>query len=137
MMIVRTAVAVLVAVIVASPTGVASASGAVPERGVAFHLRLTKSEPARDQVVSAPTAIRLWFSMAPELAVTTIKLADAAGTAVALSAVRRGSGAGASVEADVAQSLAPGRYTVTWKTSSKDGHPMKGDFTFTVRAGAK
>ena len=33
------------------------------------------------------------------------------------------------------QALAAGTYTVSWKTSSKDGHPIKGDFTFTVKAG--
>ena len=39
------------------------------------------------------------------------------------------------MSADVKQALAAGSYTVSWKTSSKDGHPIKGDFTFTVKAG--
>lgn len=28
--------------------------------------------------------------------------------------------------------LAPGKYTVDWRGMSPDGHPMKGDFAFTV-----
>lgn len=101
-----------------------------------MHLRLIKSEPAKDEVVAAPSVIRLWFSLAPELAVTTVRVTGATGKSVALSAVRRAGAAGAPVEADVTEALAPGRYTVSWKTSSRDGHPMKGDFSFTVRAGA-
>ncbi|MFP5353764.1 MAG: copper resistance protein CopC [Gemmatimonadota bacterium] len=108
-----------------------------PAKIAPLHLRLTKSEPAKDVVVAAPSVIRLWFSMPPELAVTTVRVTGAGGESVALSAVRRAAAAGAPVEADVREALAPGRYTVSWKTSSRDGHPMKGDFSFTVRTGAK
>lgn len=100
-----------------------------------FHLRLEKSEPSKGAVLDAsPTVIRLFFSLPPEMAVTAIKLSDAADNAITLSAPRRGAGAKDPVEADVKQALAAGTYTVSWKTSSKDGHPIKGDFTFTVKS---
>lgn len=123
---------------VALPTAHAAPAALPPiAHGSVFHLRLTKSDPAKDQVVAAPSVIRLWFSLAPELAVTTIRVTDGEGKAIALSPVRRGSAANAPIEAEVSGALAPGRYTVFWKTSSRDGHPMKGDFVFTVREGAK
>jgi methionine-rich copper-binding protein CopC len=127
--------------------GATRASATAPERPrdrsdaraiVPFHLRLEKSEPAKgDALAASPTVIRLWFSLAPEMAVTAVKLADADGKPVTLSAPRRGTGAKDPVEVDIPQKLAAGSYTVSWKTSSKDGHPVTGDFTFTVTGGAK
>jgi len=125
----------------------ANPADAVPERAATpragrdaaprFHLRLVKSEPAKAQVLStSPTVIRLWFSLAPEMAVTAVKLSTADGTAIPLSAPRRGRAAKDPIEVDIKQSLPPGEYLVSWKTSSKDGHPITGDFSFTVKAGA-
>lgn len=134
-MFVRLAFAVLAAVVAHPVKGAISAPPAPDESAGAFHVRLTKSEPAKDQTVPVPTTIRLWFSLAPEMAVTTVKLSDASGKSVALSPAHRTNANGAPVEADIRQSLVPGRYTVEWKTSSRDGHPMKGAFSFTVRTG--
>lgn len=114
-----------------------TAAAPPPAAERAFHLRLTKSEPAKAQVLTAsPTVIRLWYSLPPEMAVTAVKLSSAEGTAMTLGAPRRGSGAKDPVEVDVKQPLPAGDYIVSWKTSSKDGHPITGDFTFTVKAGA-
>lgn len=134
-MFVRLAIAVLTAVVALPAKGAISALPTPDESAGALHVRLTKSEPAKDQTVPAPTTIRLWFSLAPEMAVTTVTLADASGKSVALSRAHRTNADGAPVEADIRQALAPGRYTVEWKTSSRDGHPMKGAFSFTVRSG--
>ncbi len=60
-------------------------------RAVPFHLHLEKSEPAKDQVLDqAPSVIRLWYSMPPELAVTMVKLTRADGAVVTTAAPRRG-----------------------------------------------
>src|SRR4029077_19581252 len=49
------------------------------------HARLVRSVPPADGWVNAPpTAIRLWFSEAPELQFTTISLVDSAGAAISL-----------------------------------------------------
>jgi len=101
-----------------------------------LHLRLEKSEPAKAAVLAAPpTAIRLWYSLPPELPVTTVKLASADGTAITLSKPKRGSGAKDPVVVDITHPLVAGDYVVSWKTSSKDGHRISGDFSFTVKAG--
>lgn len=107
-----------------------SASPAAP-----FHLRLEKSEPSKDaQLAAAPKAIHLWFSLPPEMAVTAVKLADADGKAITLGSPHRGSGASDPVDVDIKDALRPGSYIVSWKTASKDGHPVTGDFAFTVKA---
>jgi hypothetical protein len=101
----------------------------------AFHLGLKRSEPAKDAIVTkAPTAITLWFTERPELAVTTISLLDANSAKVVLAPPRLDVADGATVIADVKGGLPPGVYRVQWKTSSHDGHPVRGEFAFTVRA---
>lgn len=130
-------VALAVALVITSGIAAPLHSAPLPTVDAPFHLRLEKSSPTNGEALTAaPTVIRLWFSLAPEMAVTSIKLTDASGKAVTLSAPRRGSAAKDPVEADVAGALAAGTYTVAWKTSSKDGHPIKGTFSFTVKAGA-
>lgn len=102
-----------------------------------FHLRLEKSEPTKDEALSAaPKVIRLWFSLPPEMAVTAVKLADANGNPITLAAPTRGTGAKDPVESVIQGALVAGSYTVSWKTSSKDGHPIRGDFTFSVKGPA-
>ena len=39
------------------------------------------------------------------------------------------------VEQDVAAGSPDGRYTVVWRVTSADGHPVSGTFTFTAKAG--
>lgn len=104
--------------------------------GFALHMRLVKSFPAEDQVVhQAPTDIQLWFSQAPELALTKVRLAgpeDAAVTvakAVATDDVK-------SVKLAIVDSLPEGRYTVTWQTASPDGHKVRGEYAFTYSPSA-
>jgi methionine-rich copper-binding protein CopC len=111
-----------------------SAAGASTSERAPFHLRLEKSEPSKDAVLAtAPTAIHLWYSLPPEMAVTAVKLANADGRAIAVGVPHRASGATASVDVDIKDTLRPGSYIVSWKTASKDGHPVTGDFSFTVK----
>lgn len=99
----------------------------------AWHLRLTRSSPSDGATLSAPPAeIRLWFSQTPEHAVSMIRLEGPAG-AVALGDVSAGEED--SLWATVEETLAAGAYTVHWRTSSGDGHPIRGTFAFTVPAG--
>ncbi len=130
-------VALAVALVVMSGAAAPLPSAPLPSVDAPFHLRLEKSSPSEGEALTtSPKVIRLWFSMAPEMAVTSIKLADANGKAITLAAPRRGSAAKDPVEAEVTGALAAGTYTVAWKTSSKDGHPIKGTFSFSVKAGA-
>ena len=114
------AVALVVIPVLASPTS-------------SFHLSLKRSAPGRDSIVSvAPRAITLWFTQKPEIAVTTMSLQDANSTKVTLSAVRFGAADETIIVADIKGPMRPGLYTVQWKTSSRDGHLVRGDFGFTV-----
>jgi len=101
----------------------------------ARHLHLVKSEPAaNDTLHAAPTAIRLWFTERPELAVTSIKLASAAGVAVAVGPVTADTAATAPIAATVKGHLAAGAYVITWRSTADDGHPGTGTIPFVVAA---
>jgi len=103
--------------------------------GAAFHLRLVSSDPAADATLSAPPAtLRLTFSEAPELAVTTVRLRGPGDRAIALGRLQRAPRDRATLVATPRAALAHGRYTVTWRTMSQDGHPIHGTFAFTVGA---
>jgi methionine-rich copper-binding protein CopC len=106
------------------------------EGGIRRHTRLVKSSPAEhDTLTKSPQAVRLWFSEQVELAVTTVKLADAAGTPIALDPVTRpDTGKDAPVVAGLKKALAAGAYVVAWSTAAKDGHPTKGTIGFVVKA---
>jgi methionine-rich copper-binding protein CopC len=98
----------------------------------AFHLHLLKSAPAADTTVSAaPESIRLWFSQAPELKVTTVKVTGPNSATVALAPLTGGDSA-VVVVAAVKGKMAPGTYTVSWRTIANDGHIARGTFGFTV-----
>jgi methionine-rich copper-binding protein CopC len=100
------------------------------------HAHLVKSEPANnDTLARSPVAIRLWFSEQVELVVTTVKLTDGGGGTIALSPLTRpDTGESAPVLAALRKPLAPGNYTVTWKTAAKDGHASNGTFVFSMKA---
>ena len=99
--------------------------------GFALHMRLVKSFPAEDQVVhQAPADIQLWFSQAPELALTKVRLLGpedvtvTVAKAVATDEVK-------SVKLAIVDSLPEGNYSVTWQTASPDGHKVRGEYAFT------
>ena len=96
------------------------------------HNRLVKSEPGVDAALAkSPAVVRLWFKEAAELAVSSIRLADAAATPIATGAVRATDDK-TSIAVTVSAPLLPGQYTVTWKTAGPDGHVIRGSFGFTV-----
>lgn len=119
------AAGVMVAALSTAGAGRLAAAGA-------FHLHLVHSDPAADASVPAPLAIRLTFTEAPEVRVTTIQLADAQGRRAPLGPVHADRQHPATVFAAPTRPLHPGRYTLTWRTMAHDGHPMHGLFHFTV-----
>lgn len=95
------------------------------------HGLLRASAPAAKSVVTTPPReIRLTFTEAPERTFTRIRLIGAAGP-IPLGAVEVFSGnvAVAKVLGDVGS----GAYRVEWQTAGSDGHPVTGQFDFTVR----
>lgn len=106
-------------------------TAAVPT-SAARHNRLVKAEPGVDSTVTkSPGQIRLWFKEPPELAVSSIKLTNAAATLVPTGEVRATDDK-ASIAVAVTAPLPAGKYTVTWKTTGTDGHVIRGSFGFTV-----
>ena len=100
---------------------------------MALHNHLTKSVPEADDVLDhAPTTVRLWFSERPTPAFSSITVTDAAETKVPVSKMRATDDT-LSVIADVQQPLSPGKYQVAWRTAGKDGHAVRGKFSFTVK----
>ena len=100
-----------------------------------FHLHLLKSTPAKNETVAtAPDSIRLWFSQAPELKLTTVKVTGPGTAAVELAPLAKGDSA--LVIAGVKGQMAAGAYSVAWRTMSKDGHVVSGSFAFKIGAPA-
>lgn len=101
------------------------------------HLRLARSEPMADSTVTQVAAVRLWFSQPVELGVTSIRLSGEGDRAVPLAALTKASRDVATpVVAGIPGTLEPGRYVVTWRTMSRDGHAVSGTFAFTLAASA-
>jgi copper resistance protein C len=123
----------IVGVAAAPSTPAAPRVSARVTSGAALHLHLERSEPAaNDTITTAPSAVRLWFSEQPELAVTTVRLNAAAGGPVGVAPLTRDAGADAPVVAPLRGVLVAGAYTVWWRSTARDGHVSTGQFQFVV-----
>jgi len=124
-LLVAAVVVLAVAALAAAPAPAASV----------LHLKLDKSTPEADQVVTAsPEKIVLDFSEKPELAVSRVSLKRGSRD-IELSEVKRSEDDESILWVGVPSPLADGAYTVDWTTSSADGHPVRGEFAFTVATG--
>lgn len=112
------------------------ALAALPSVALA-HARLVRSTPSdSSSVANSPTELRLTFSEKVERAMSRVKLLGPNGKEVALAPLTDGGDAGKTMVAAVRSTLAPGTYTVTWQVAGRDGHPVRGQFTFTVGGAA-
>lgn len=94
------------------------------------HMKLEKSEPAANAVVTAPLkSVQVSFSEAPDLKVSKLDLKgpSAATKLVKLHVMEK------SLMAMVEGETPDGAYTVSWQAAGKDGHIQKGEFSFTVK----
>lgn len=97
-----------------------------------LHLKLDKSDPKADSTLAAsPKAVSLWFSQEVELPATKISLTDAGKKEIATKALAKAEDG--AVVAGLSGPLSAGKYTVSWRTMAKDGHVIKGDFSFSVK----
>ena len=98
------------------------------------HTALKRSEPAADSRHAAPPArVSLWFTGEPQLAFSRIRLRGPAGD-IPLDTIVADTGQ--ALHARIPSRLDPGAYRVVWQTASADGHPIRGEFTFTVTGAA-
>lgn len=108
--------------------------GATAERPPVRHTTLEASSPARDTVLDvSPSELRLTFNERVDAQLATVRLLDAGGAAQPLGGLVRGDSA-QEIVAAISAPLAPGRYTVEWRVIGADGHPVSGDYAFTVEA---
>lgn len=99
------------------------------------HLRLERAEPAVDTVVSAaPEELRLFYSEEPHLATTTVRMMAEDESVITLADPAVDAENSQLIRVGVEGEMAPGMYTVAWRTTSADGHVVRGDYRFTVRA---
>jgi len=96
------------------------------------HNHLVKSAPGQGQeLATAPTEIRLWFSERPEVAFTSVTLMQGDSTRIAtIKAVATDDSLAVSIP--LAMPLPAGKYLVGWRTASKDGHAIRGVLGFSI-----
>ena len=98
------------------------------------HLALERSSPQADETVTAsPATVTLWFTQAPQMAGTSVRLLPEGGEPFELAAAMATEDDSTVVVLDVSETLADGAYRVMWRAMAQDGHTIRGDFGFTVR----
>jgi copper resistance protein C len=94
------------------------------------HTTLTSSDPRKGATVTSPRQIRLTFG--DPVRFTGVVVLDAKGG-------HHESGKPQAVDNQVTEQVAgvlvPGVYTVGWRVVAPDGHPVTGEYTFTVKGG--
>jgi copper resistance protein C len=95
------------------------------------HDVLLSTDPADgSSVATAPATVTLHFDQ-PALAVgTVIRVTDGDGAVVSAGKARL---VNSDVSQDLGGALRPGAYTVDWRVTSADGHPISGQFAFTAK----
>jgi copper transport protein len=103
-------------------------------RGVAAHAQYEKSDPPANAILEkGPSQVRVSFSEEPETRFSELQIFDASRQRVDRDNLTAVPGDPRALEIGVQDNLAPGTYTVTWKTlSTVDGHTARGAFPFTV-----
>lgn len=97
------------------------------------HAKLEASSPQANSIVSpAPAQVRLQFSEPLELPFSKVKLVDEQGAVVAPSKIAVDPANAKALVATI-PSLHAGAYRVQWSTVTRDGHKVKGEYTFRVK----
>lgn len=97
------------------------------------HTHLDRAEPSQDAVLeNAPGSVKLWFSSRIEPKYSRIEVTDGEGKTVhdgesSASENQR------ELSVDLIDDLAPGTYQVHWNVIARDGHRVRGDYSFSVK----
>lgn len=111
---------------------ICAAAVALPAVALAHGLLRSSSPASKSVLASPPRAIRLEFTEAPELTFTRIKLVGPGGD-IPLGPVEILPRMQAA--ASIPGVLVAGVYRVEWQTAGADGHPVTGQYSFTVQTG--
>jgi copper transport protein len=101
-------------------------------QGASAHATLQQTEPGSDTVVEAPTQVVLRFTEPVETGLGAVRVLDANGDEVETGSLTRPTES--SVAVDLPATLPDGTYTVAWRVTSADSHPIHGAFVFHVGA---
>lgn len=112
--------------------GLLLSAATLPASPAARHFDLEGSTPAADATVHHVEEVRLWFTAAPQAGATSIRVIDAAGEPVPTGDVVAVGDGGRTFGVRLPDMLAPGAYTVAWRSMAADGHVVRGDFAFSV-----
>jgi methionine-rich copper-binding protein CopC len=127
MVSVRAATARLRAVVVLAVTAAAVLVGASAAQA---HNTLVSTDPAQGAVVAAaPARVTLTFNEPARSLGTEVVVTAPDGTTVSTGEAVLD---GVTVSQDVTGALPAGAYTVTWRVTSADGHPLEGVLSFTA-----
>jgi methionine-rich copper-binding protein CopC len=96
------------------------------------HARLIMGTPKNGATVAAPKALTLRYSEDLVPAASSVKVATAAGAAVATGPMALDKTKKV-VTVPITGALAAGAYRVTWHMKTEDGHETDGSFGFTVK----
>jgi putative copper export protein/methionine-rich copper-binding protein CopC len=97
------------------------------------HQVLLRSSPADEaELTEVPRQLRLVFSEPADLTFTRVELVDPDGVLVPLSDLRLEPDSPNVVLADIEGPTTPGEHTVAWRSVGRDGHAVRGRFSFTV-----
>jgi copper transport protein len=101
------------------------------------HLHLVRSAPAAGAVLdTVPRDVRLTFTEAAQLAVSFVDIIGAEGDTVVTGPLALDPKSSKTLVVPITGTLHAGQYSVRWRTTSDDGHPVRGTFTFTVSSSA-
>lgn len=97
------------------------------------HARLSQSTPAADAVlVAAPQKVRVQFNEPLEGMFSGIQVTDAAGKQLTSDKAVIESGDSTAMHLSL-PALKAGTYRVQWSAVTRDGHRVKGAYSFTVK----
>jgi methionine-rich copper-binding protein CopC len=98
---------------------------------ISAHMKLARTLPAADATLTAPPkTIQLWFTEAPDPAVSRLTLEGPNG-AVELGDLSLGEDK--SMASTLPAGVPDGPYVVSWQAAGDDGHIQKGAFAFTLK----
>ena len=114
-------------------TTLAIAALLVVAPGAGAHAFVDHAVPAVGSTVhGSPREIVVWFTQELEPALSTIKLQDSKGNAIAAANNNAVDPSNRTMLRLPVPPLSPGKYRVVWRVLSIDSHVTEGDFTFDV-----
>jgi copper transport protein len=101
------------------------------------HGQLKRAVPAAGSHLDAvPRSLRLDFTEVPELEFSTVRLIGPGRMEVQLGVMTYAPDSHRALLVPIVSAMSAGTYTVLWQMAGDDGHPMRGQFDFTIAPGS-